>query len=262
MPRERVLSAMVLIPLVLGSVYLGGWVMAGVVALASAGVAWEYARLVRRLDAHPAPALLIALVLLCVADAVWPALGIIQWLPLLLGLSLVTTVFQGNAPGSLAGWAHLVAGTLYVGIPISYFIRLRAVDGGLNWLALALLGTWICDTGAYLLGRAIGRHAFFPKISPKKTWEGAFGGLISGVAAVMLLGWWLVDLPWGWGVLLGVLLVLAATFGDLAESVIKRQAGVKDSGHLIPGHGGLLDRVDSLLFVVPVVYYFCALVAS
>lgn len=261
MPRERVLSAMVLIPVVLAAVYLGGWVLAGVVAVAGAGVAWEYARLARRLGAQPLPALLIVLVLLCVADAVWPALGIATWLPLFLGLSLVATVFQGNAPGSLTSWTYLVAGVLYVGIPLGYFVRLRAMNDGLEWLGLALVSTWICDTGAYLLGRAVGRHPFFPKISPKKTWEGAFGGLVSGVVAVVGLGWWLVDLPVGWGVLLGGLLVLAATFGDLAESVIKRQAGVKDSGHLIPGHGGLLDRVDSLLFVVPVVYWFVAIVA-
>jgi phosphatidate cytidylyltransferase len=256
MPKERILSAMVLIPLVLAAVYVGGPVLAAIVALAASGAIWEYARLAQTLGARPPLALMVGFGLLCVADAQWPAAGLWPWASLLLALSLVITVFQGNAPGSLASWAYAVAGALYIGLPISHFVRLRGLEDGLGWLALALLSTWICDTGAYVLGRAIGRHPFFPKISPKKTWEGALGGLISGIAGVMLLGHWLVALDWGWGALLGTLLALAATFGDLAESVIKRQAGAKDSGHLIPGHGGVLDRIDSLLFVVPLVYYF------
>jgi phosphatidate cytidylyltransferase len=109
------------------------------------------------------------------------------------------------------------------------------------------------------VGRTIGRHRFFPRISPKKTWEGAVGGLVFGVAAVVGLSYWLLAVGPAWGVALGLLLVLGATFGDLSESVLKRQVGVKDSGQLIPGHGGMLDRVDSLLFVVPLVYYFVVL---
>ena len=112
------------------------------------------------------------------------------------------------------------------------------------------------------MGKAYGKRPFFPRISPKKTWEGAIAGLVTGVITVVLLGHFMLGLSIGWGVLLGVLLVLAATFGDLAESVIKRQVGVKDSGALIPGHGGVLDRVDSLLFVVPLVYYFATILGD
>ena len=188
-------------------------------------------------------------------------LGIVTWLPLVLGLSLVITVFQGNAPGSLTSWTHLVAGTLYIGIPMSYFVRLRAMDDGLNWLALALVSTWICDTGAYLLGRAVGRHYFFPKISPKKTWEGAFGGLVAGVAAVVGLGLWLVGLRGAGACCSACCWCWRPPSVTWPSPCIKRQAGVKDSSHLIPGHGGLLDRVDSLLFVVPVVYWFATIIA-
>ena len=123
-------------------------------------------------------------------------------------------------------------------------------------MALALLGTWITDTGAYFVGRTMGRHPFFPKISPKKTLEGAIGGWVAGVVTVMLLGAGWLDLSPPHGFALGTLLALGATFGDLAESVLKRQVDVKDSGNLIPGHGGMLDRIDSLLFVMPIVYYF------
>ncbi len=128
------------------------------------------------------------------------------------------------------------------------------------WLAIALLGTWICDTGAYFVGRAWGKHRFFPQISPKKTLEGAIGGFVTGVIAVALLGYGLVRLNIAVGLILGVLIVLAATFGDLAESVIKRQVGVKDSGQIIPGHGGMLDRLDSLMFVTPLVYCFAQII--
>jgi phosphatidate cytidylyltransferase len=140
-------------------------------------------------------------------------------------------------------------------------LRLRQLDDGLYWLMIALLCTWVCDTAAYAVGKLWGRHKFFPAVSPKKTWEGAVGGLIGGLLAAVGLGRWLVGLSVGWGLLLGLAIVGAATFGDLAESVIKRQVGVKDSGQLIPGHGGMLDRIDSLLFVVPVVYYFASIIS-
>jgi phosphatidate cytidylyltransferase len=165
-------------------------------------------------------------------------------------------VFRKNAPGSLSNWAFTIAGAVYIGFSSSHFVRLRLVGQGMSWVALALLSTWICDSGAYFVGCAVGKHKFFPKISPKKTWEGAIAGLFSGVIATVLLGYLLLDLGIGWGIILGMLLVLGATFGDLAESVIKRQVGVKDASELIPGHGGMLDRVDSLLFVVPLVFYF------
>ncbi len=228
--------------------------LAAIVALAASGGDLGVARLVPDVGSEAAIGAQVGFGLLGVGSATVARLRVVALGPLLLA-SLSHTVFQGNAPGSLASWAYAVAGALYIGLPISHFVRLRGLEDGLGWLALALLSTWICDTGAYVLGRAIGRHPFFPK-KPHADRGLRLGGLISCIAGVMLLGHWLVALDWGWGALLGTLLALAATFGDLAESVIKRQAGAKDSGHLIPGHGGVLDRIDSLLFVVPLVYYF------
>ncbi len=254
---KRVISAAVLIPIVGVAVYLGGPGFFALVTLAGLLAAYEYLKMMRRKELAPSYAFGLLLVILFMADAQWPTLGLLP-----LGLALVTLgaltaeVFRGNAPNSLINWALTIAGGIYVGFSISHFVRLRAIDRGMYWLILALLGTWICDSGAYFGGRAMGKTKFFPKISPKKTWEGAIAGFVFGTVAVVLLGHFMLGLEIGWGLVLGLLLVLGATFGDLAESVIKRQTGVKDSGNLIPGHGGMLDRIDSLLFVAPIVYYF------
>ncbi|MDQ6905751.1 MAG: phosphatidate cytidylyltransferase, partial [Chloroflexota bacterium] len=133
---------------------------------------------------------------------------------------------------------------------------------GLGWFLLALVTTWLTDTSAYVSGRAFGKHLMAPIISPKKTWEGFAGGIAGAILAAMIANW-------GFGVglrivvaaLVGVLIALAATVGDLAESLLKRQTGVKDSGTLIPGHGGILDRIDSWLVVFIVVYYVARAVA-
>lgn len=257
---KRVVSAAVLIPVVLGAIYLGSWAFLGLVALATALACYEFLCLVRQ-PGHVRPywpALCLALVFM--VDGQWPHFGLLGVAALFGPLALLTVeVFSHNRPGALNRWALSTAGALYIGLSASCFLRLRNLDAAGSWLLLALATTWICDTGAYIVGMRWGKRRFFPDISPKKTWEGAIGGLVSGTVATTLLGLWLVDLPWYVGALLGVLVSLAATFGDLAESVIKRQVGVKDSGNLIPGHGGMLDRIDSLLFVAPMAYSFVVL---
>ena len=130
------------------------------------------------------------------------------------------------------------------------------------WAGSAFVVTWSCDTMAYFIGRALGKHLWWPRISPKKTWEGLAGGTSGALVAGLVCGVWLLALPWWQGLLLGALVAVAAPFGDLAESLFKRLAHVKDSSQLIPGHGGALDRVDSLLFVFPVVTYFALMVAG
>ncbi|MHB0857004.1 MAG: phosphatidate cytidylyltransferase [Anaerolineae bacterium] len=256
----RLISAAILIPLVAAAVYLGGPIFFVLALLVALLAGWEYLALVQRHGVATSRVLTLATIVLLFVDAMWPQFGlltaILAFAPLVV---LSREVFNRNTPGALSRWSFAVAGSLYIGYSLSFLLRLRALENGALWLVVALLGTWICDTGAYLVGCRVGRHRFFPEISPRKTVEGAVGGLAFGVAAVVLLAYWLLGLPIFWGILLGILLVFAATIGDLAESVIKRQVGVKDSGNLIPGHGGMLDRVDSLLFVIPVVYYFATL---
>jgi phosphatidate cytidylyltransferase len=262
MLMTRVLSAAVLIPIVVGALWLGGPVMMILLAVMAALAVWELLSLARVKGYRPSPVVGLGLALALVADGGWPEYGLLLAALLAFPLGGLTwEVLRGNAPGSLESWALAVAGGLYVGLPLSCVARLRTLEDGLAWLAVALVSTWISDSGAYFVGVNLGRRPFFHAISPKKTLEGAIGGWVTAEVAAVGLGRWLLDLPWGWGFLLGALIFLAATFGDLSESVLKRQVGVKDSGRLIPGHGGMLDRVDSLLFVVPVVYGFALLLA-
>jgi len=195
-------------------------------------------------------------------------LGLVLFL--VIGASLIVELAQRDHEGSLLNWALTLSGTVYVGWTFAHAILLRHLsqtlhpapasvlhlDAGAAWIATALLVTFASDTSAYVVGRIWGRHRMAPYISPKKSWEGAIGGvvgaMISGWLLVLLLG---LPLSPAMGLVLGGAGSLAGQAGDLAESLIKRQVGVKDSGHLIPGHGGLLDRADSLLFTFPVIYY-------
>ncbi len=159
-------------------------------------------------------------------------------------------------------WAWTVAGILYLGWLLGHAVGLRVFEDGREWVLLALFTTFACDTGAFLVGRTWGRRPMAPVLSPKKTWEGALGGFLAAPAAALAINA-LFDLA-GIGVPLGaakivglgILIGIFAQLGDLLESVLKRRAGVKDSGALLPGHGGALDRIDSLVFSMAVVYYY------
>ena len=155
---------------------------------------------------------------------------------------------------SLGGW--WVTAVLYVGVFGSHLVLLRLEPEGQRWLLVLLAATFATDTGAYAIGRLFGRHLFAPRISPKKTWEGAIGGLAfgaaAGIGAKLALGLDLDGSAWpAWFLLLPP----AAIAGDLLESALKRQMGVKDMSHLLPGHGGLLDRLDSILVVGVCLYW-------
>jgi phosphatidate cytidylyltransferase len=181
-------------------------------------------------------------------------------------LSLVMLVLLPGREGIFHNWAWAVGGMLYAGWLLGILVALRLEPGtaafpeaGRNFLFLALFATFGSDTAAYFTGRAIGRHKLAPRISPGKTWEGAAAGVIGGVIISLLFtiaAPWQLPLGYGWAVLLGVLISVFGQFGDLAESLLKRSTGVKDSGGLVPGHGGLLDRMDSMVFAGAVVYFY------
>ncbi|MFQ5880084.1 MAG: phosphatidate cytidylyltransferase [Dehalococcoidia bacterium] len=205
-----------------------------------------------------APALLgAAFVALVVAgahagDAWWPgalAVGaLVGWGWLLL---------RGQTEDALYRWLWMMGGIVYVGWLGSHLVLLRKLDGDGDWLLMAVGATFMADTGAYLVGRALGRRPLAPAISPGKTVEGALGGVAAGWGGLLLLNYATgLRLEPGLAVPLGLLLAVAAPLGDLAESLLKRSAGVKDTGAILPGHGGVLDRLDSILFVSVVVYYY------
>lgn len=162
----------------------------------------------------------------------------------------------------LLSWGWTLAGILYMGWMVGHYVMLRQLDHGRELVILAMFTTFACDTSAYFVGRAWGKHRMTPTISPHKTWEGAAGGFAGAVAGAVALcyllnlGDWFLPLSYLEAVGAGCLVGVAAQLGDLLESLLKRRAGVKDSGNLLPGHGGVLDRIDSLVFTGVIVYYF------
>jgi phosphatidate cytidylyltransferase len=157
--------------------------------------------------------------------------------------------------------AVVAFGPLYIGLCLGHLLLIRAMPEGEFLIFGLFLITWAADTGAYYVGTSLGRHKLAPSISPNKTIEGVAGGLVAAVLAASLAQiWFLPSLTNTDCVALGCLLTIAGLLGDLAESAMKRGAGVKDSGSLIPGHGGMLDRLDSLLFTAPAFYYYVWLV--
>ncbi|MBN1643898.1 MAG: phosphatidate cytidylyltransferase [Dehalococcoidales bacterium] len=194
---------------------------------------------------------------------VQPHFGLDLLYPLVITAGVVVSLFTllslKQKQGAFTNWAWTFAGILYVGWLLSYIIGLRGLDDGRNWVFLALFTTFGSDSAAFFTGSAIGKHKFAPNISPHKTWEGAIGGLLGAilVSLFFLLPTPIqIDFTWWQAVILGLLISIFGQLGDLTESLLKRNTGVKDSGKLIPGHGGLLDRMDSVVFAFIVVYYW------
>jgi len=177
-------------------------------------------------------------------------------------LPLILLVFLPRKEGLFNYWAWTLGGIFYLGWLLSFLVGLR-LDAGRDWLFLALFATFGSDTAAYFIGKAIGKHKMAPGISPGKTWEGAAAGLFGAVIVSLLFTLntpLQLALSWWQAVILGLLISAFGQLGDLVESLLKRNFGVKDSGNLMPGHGGLLDRLDSVLFAGVVVYLWYFLV--
>jgi phosphatidate cytidylyltransferase len=262
MLRLRLLSVLVLLPLLGFFIYYGGFLFAIAVGIVAALALNEFFRLLSRQGDRP----------------LWLLGGGATALLLLNGLALGDTldqaaiallVFGGllwelasyHDSGYMRSWALTIAGVLYIGWPLGLAVALRQLPDGMWWVVVTALGIWACDTGAYfggrfLGGRIFGKRRFSERWSPNKTWEGFFGGTLLSLLVTTLLGSWLLGLAVWQGMLFGLALGPAAVFGDLAESMVKRRVGVKDSGDLIPGHGGMLDRIDSILFGAVVAYFF------
>jgi phosphatidate cytidylyltransferase len=253
---HRVLSAIVLLPIVLGAAYLGGPYFAAAVAVVALLAGYEFYRMMRSAGYEPFYLAGLALIAVLMLDAYYPNQGIARWGAAgAVMLLMVWQILRGDAQGFLVNWALTLAGALYVAGLAGHMVSVRNLPQGLGWLLLTFAATWTCDTAAYFAGKWWGKRGFFARVSPHKTLEGAIAGVLAGTLATVLAGHWMGLLLWQ-SLALGALLVLGITFGDLAESLLKRQVGVKDSGSLIPGHGGVLDRIDSLLFAGVIVYYF------
>lgn len=277
--RQRSISSISVVLLGVLPALLGGPIFTVFIMLTFTIAYHEFAAITHRLGGGRSP---VGFVVVPLAAALgWLAPG--ERTAALIAIAAVTlpliwAVFVPVLAGRAVEWAFASAGTLYLALPAYAFTSLRGVDGpevatwlstvaewvsfgwgpsprGLGWVLLTLLIAWVSDTMAFLVGRTVGRRKLIPRISPNKTIEGALGGVV-GAALIGAIGVAIFRLGISplVGAVVGFVLGVVGTIGDLGESLLKREAGVKDSGTLIPGHGGLLDRTDALLFIVTTVW--------
>jgi phosphatidate cytidylyltransferase len=274
--RQRATSAAILVPVLLLVLAVGGVVLAAAVAVVTVFAAREAFALLRAAGHPTLPLLGTALALTVIADAtfseVFEGSGVLL---MAIGIVLVAVASfaRPDPKEGLTTWMATTFGAIYVSLlafvvrlghvapPVPAGVPLEPLGAERGWILLLILAVWAYDTGAFLVGRQFGRERFLTHISPSKTYAGLIGGIAACTVVVGILLWALGQSPVH-ALLLGPLTALAAQAGDLAESMLKRAAGAKDSGTLIPGHGGMLDRVDSFLFAAPVItLYVVALLA-
>jgi phosphatidate cytidylyltransferase len=262
-PR-RIYTILVLAPLLYAVIrYLPPLAFSGIVALAGALALFEFYRLCFNDRSHT---WLIGIGLTGFTGLIigthWPGIIVPTLLATLVCVTSVPLLSRSPLEQSLRDGAMTLFGVLYLGLTLGTLAMTRLLPQG-EWLIFfLLLVTWASDTGAYYVGTLYGRHRLAPTISPKKTVEGLVGGLIAAIIAGYIARWWFLPELSGLDCLiLATLLTIAGLWGDLAESAMKRTVGMKDSGGILPGHGGMLDRLDSLLFATPVFYYYITLVS-
>lgn len=273
---KRVLTALILAPLVLALVFLGPmWLITLVVAAVAMVAAWEFLALTEHRGAKPPRiAVLVAIAALFggnyaiyVGSFQWPD-GMLTLFGALCVALLIYCTLASPVERALADATVSVFALFYLGLTLIPLPMLRDATNGPSLLAFLFLTVWAGDTVAMYAGRMLGKRKMAPNLSPNKTWAGAIGSVLGAVAvAGILLGlsfylaqWNSVKLSfadeaWWYWLVLAVVVNVAAQVGDLAESALKRSAGVKDSGTLLPGHGGMLDRIDALLLASPVLWY-------
>lgn len=269
----RFATALVVGPLAIAALIAGGWYWAGTVLIVALISEIEFFDIMRARGYHPhrgiALAVTTVLILVAYLAGIELAAGILT--AGILGI-LVTQLSKPTMGKAIPNISVSMAGVLYVGWLISHGIYLREIGGaerpalGIFAVLFVLVATFSADTGGYFVGRAYGRHKVAPSISPKKSWEGLGGSVLAAAASGPLLRmiWeiWGDPVPFAWALLagLGAALAVVGFAGDLVESVLKRDADVKDSGAILPGHGGFLDRIDAVLFTIPFTYYVLSLV--
>jgi len=261
MLRHRILTAVVGLPLLIAIIWFGEPWFTILIAAMSGLASWEFYRMAGGLRVQPITYFGIAWVLLLIVSPHCPYPTTLPFLiTSAIGISLIWLLFRSPRDQAFTNWAWTMAGILYIGWMLSYWVQLRSLEGGRELVFLAMFTTFVSDTSAFFVGRTWGKHALAPAISSGKTWEGAIGGLLSSIVASLIISV-IFTLPFNyWQIaLVGFIISIFAQLGDLVESLLKRNAGVKDAGKLIPGHGGILDRIDSLIFTGVIVYYFVAL---
>jgi phosphatidate cytidylyltransferase len=256
---QRVLVAIVLVPLGVGVIAQGRWPFALLIALILGVAAWEYWRLFRAGGYQPSAFLLVGGTLaLAISRHVWgfEPTGLLLCLAAMGAIAVQVANYRKSEKTAVLDININLGGLLYLGWLGSYLVSLRNLPDGLWWFLVVMPAIWFSDAGAYLVGSRIGRHKLAPLISPNKSWEGYLAGVVLGPLGVAGLAsiWHLVvpAVTVERAVLVAVVVAVLSPLGDLGESLLKRGFGVKDTSHILPGHGGVLDRLDSLIF--PVVF--------
>ncbi len=265
MLAKRLWVAIILLPIGLVLISIGGIPFALLIATFMGLAAWEYDRLYRAGGFKPAGVLIPAGALLLLYGRIASGFESAPWMISLVILASMTyhlVAYERGSDTAGSDFGITLAGVLYFGWIGGYLVSLRELPDGKWWFLVALPAVWLADSGAYFIGRKFGKHKLSPRLSPKKSWEGYLGGIVTGSlgAALLTLVWQVGAGPdsslsiWK-SALLGLTLSTLTPLGDLGESMIKRQFGIKDSSNLIPGHGGVFDRIDSWLWAGVIAYY-------
>ncbi len=264
MDLNRAVVALVVGPVLIVAAYLGGWFFFVPLLLVLLAAASEYARMITAMHRHAPRWLLvpaIGLVLTAIAWAAYPVVSLVGFVVVLVMLIYCLWRFErGLTTDAASDWFALVTGVVLLGwIGGHFFLLRRLPDNGWEWTLVAMLTIWSADMGAYgvgsfLAGRVLGRHALSPRLSPKKTVEGYVGGILVGTA-VALVAASILDVSLLLAGICGLAVSVLGLFGDLSISLLKREAGMKDSGTLFASHGGALDRLDSLIWAGAIMYY-------
>ncbi len=259
--KKRVLSAAIGVPILLGSSWYGDIYFLGVLVVMGVFCIDEFMRLLKIKGIRGSKGIAIISMVLFLLSSFYENIQYADVTTFLLLATLVWIILKNNMEDRLVGAAATILAALYVGWLLSYVMLLRNMSEGNIWVWLLFIFIWSADTGAYFMGRKFGSKPFFHNLSPSKTFEGFIGAIVfsalaGGIASRILS---LYPLPL---LLMGAVVGVTSQLGDLVESAFKRSAGVKDSGSFIPGHGGFLDRFDSLLFVAPVFYYCVSFLRS
>ena len=263
MLSKRVAVVAVLLPAGIIVILLGGWIFNIIFTIILAGAGWEYTNIFK--NGKFAPSQLIIIIGI-ISLAISRSLFGFEYLDLILTLCILIVVtrhiigYEMGEENAAIDFGVSLAGIIYIGWLGSYLFSMRSMPDGAWWIMLTLPAVWIADSAAYFVGKRFGKHPFTKRVSPKKSWEGYLGGVFFTTLLLPVLAYFLSFFspsinPPIHGIILGLIISVFAPLGDLAESLFKRQFGIKDSSNILPGHGGILDRIDSWLWAVPIGYY-------
>lgn len=267
-PIHRILTTLLFIPFLLFCLFSKQvWWLTFLVTIVALWAIIEFYNLVSFKGWHPFRKFgCFMVILICVNTHPQFTFATLEQVLILLILgSFLLGIWRFSASGgqnehSILRIASTVLGVLYIGLPLSLLIYLHHLRFGYLYIIWLIAITWFCDTGAYIIGSLIGKHKLCPKISPNKTIEGAVGGMVFGLITAVAIQWFAIRyfhrrlFPTELNLIYAFGIAISANLGDLAESILKREVGLKDSGNSVPGHGGMLDIIDSLLFTSPVLY--------